>query len=94
MSTRAATAAGRIRKFPVWTTRATKWKSSSAGPRAVATCRSAGIALRAAPTDFWVAGDEAATRDLLPDSEALMVTHLALREHMGFWIYQRRGWIR
>jgi uncharacterized SAM-binding protein YcdF (DUF218 family) len=63
-------------------------------PRAVATCRSAGIGLRAAPTDFWVAGDETETRDLLPDIEALMVTHLALRERMGFWIYQRRGWIR
>lgn len=62
--------------------------------RAVATCRSAGIVLRAAPTDFWVAGDEAATGDLLPDVEALMVTQLALRERLGFWVYQRRGWIR
>lgn len=62
--------------------------------RAVATCRTAGLALRAAPTDFWVAGDEGSTRDLVPDTEALMLTHLALRERLGFWVYQRRGWIR
>ena len=62
--------------------------------RAFATCRTAGLSLRAAPTDFWVAGDEGSTLDVLPDVEALMVTHLALRERLGFWVYQRRGWIR
>jgi uncharacterized SAM-binding protein YcdF (DUF218 family) len=63
-------------------------------PRAFATCRSAGLSLHAAPADFWVVGDDAETNDLLPDVEALMVTHLALRERLGFWVYQRRGWIR
>jgi uncharacterized SAM-binding protein YcdF (DUF218 family) len=62
--------------------------------RAFATCRTAGLTLRAAPTDYWVAGDEAATRDVIPDAEALLLTHLALRERLGFWAYQRRGWIR
>ncbi len=61
--------------------------------RALATCRSAGLVVRAAPTDYWVAGDEARNLDLLPDVEALMVTQLVLRERLGFWVYQRRGWI-
>jgi uncharacterized SAM-binding protein YcdF (DUF218 family) len=61
--------------------------------RAVATCRTAGIALRAAPTDFWAVGDDS-TRDVVPDVEALMLTHLALRERLGFFVYERRGWIR
>ncbi len=63
-------------------------------PRALATCRSAGLAVRAAPTDYWVAGDEAQTLDLLPDVEALTITHVVLRERLGFWVYQRRGWIK
>ena len=63
-------------------------------PRAFATCRTAGLALRPAPTDYWATGDEASTLDVVPDTEALMLTHLALRERIGFWIYERRGWIR
>jgi uncharacterized SAM-binding protein YcdF (DUF218 family) len=62
--------------------------------RAVATCHTAGLALRAAPTDF-LAGDAGAPgRALLPDAEALLVTHQVLREYLGFLAYQRRGWIR
>jgi uncharacterized SAM-binding protein YcdF (DUF218 family) len=62
--------------------------------RAFATCRSAGLRVRAAPTDFWVAGD--GTRgagSLAPRPEALLLTHTALHERLGFWVYQRRGWI-
>jgi len=62
--------------------------------RAFATCRTAGLTLRAAPTDYWVAGDVARNHDLVPDPEALLITHLTLRERLGFWVYQRRGWIR
>lgn len=62
--------------------------------RALATCRTAGLAVRPAPTDFWVAGDEASTHDVVPDTESLMLTHLILRERLGFWVYERRGWIR
>jgi uncharacterized SAM-binding protein YcdF (DUF218 family) len=62
--------------------------------RAFATCRTAGLSLRAAPADFWVVGDDASTLDVVPDMEALLVTHLALRERLGFWVYERRGWIR
>jgi len=62
--------------------------------RAFATCRSAGLAVRAAPTDYQVAGSEAHPLDLVPDVEALLLTHLALRERLGFLVYQQRGWIR
>jgi uncharacterized SAM-binding protein YcdF (DUF218 family) len=62
--------------------------------RAFATCRSAGLAVRAAPTDYQVAGTAGGAFDLLPDAEALLLTHLALRERLGFLVYQRRGWIR
>jgi uncharacterized SAM-binding protein YcdF (DUF218 family) len=62
--------------------------------RAFATCRSAGLAVRAAPTDFQLAVAGARTAlDLVPQPEALLRTHLALREHLGFWVYRRRGWI-
>jgi uncharacterized SAM-binding protein YcdF (DUF218 family) len=63
--------------------------------RAFATCSAVGLTIRAAPTDFWVADGEPPTLlDLAPAPEALMFTHLALREWLGFWVYQRRGWIR
>jgi uncharacterized SAM-binding protein YcdF (DUF218 family) len=63
--------------------------------RALATCLAAGLAVRAAPTDFLVAVQGSRTGlDFAPDPEALAFTHSALRERLGFWIYQRRGWIR
>jgi len=64
-------------------------------PRAFATCRTAGLAVRAAPTDFWVAdGGPRSALDLVPDPEALLLTQLALRERLAFFVYERRGWIR
>jgi uncharacterized SAM-binding protein YcdF (DUF218 family) len=63
--------------------------------RAFATCRTAGLAVRAAPTDFQVVDEGPRTGlDLAPDPQALAFTHFALRERLGFWVYQRRGWIR
>jgi len=62
--------------------------------RAFATCRSAGLAVRAAPTDYWIAGSEAHGLDLVPDAEALLLTHGVLRERLGFLVYRQRGWIR
>jgi uncharacterized SAM-binding protein YcdF (DUF218 family) len=62
--------------------------------RALATCRSAGLAVRAAPTDFQVAGGGRHFLSLLPDAEALLLTQGVLRERLGFLVYQRRGWIR
>jgi uncharacterized SAM-binding protein YcdF (DUF218 family) len=62
--------------------------------RALATCRTAGLAVRAAATDFRVADEGPRTwLDLAPDPEALVSTHAALRERLGFLVYQRRGWI-
>jgi uncharacterized SAM-binding protein YcdF (DUF218 family) len=62
--------------------------------RAVATCRSAGVSVRAAPTDYYAAPSDSRGDTLVPDAEALMLTHLALREYLGYWVYARRGWIR
>lgn len=61
--------------------------------RAFATCAAAGLAVRAAPTDYRVAADAGGRLDFVPDAEALLLTHQALRERLGFWVYQRRGWI-
>lgn len=61
--------------------------------RALATCATAGLGVRAAPTDFQVAGAEARGGSILPDPEALLLTHLALKEQLGFLVYRRRGWI-
>jgi uncharacterized SAM-binding protein YcdF (DUF218 family) len=62
--------------------------------RALATCRAAGLAVRPAPTDFWVADEGPRSwLDLAPDPEALAFSHAALRERIGFLVYQRRGWI-
>jgi len=62
--------------------------------RALATCRSAGLAVRAAPTDFWVAELPARSAlDWIPDAEALLLTHLVLRERVGFEVYRLRVWI-
>ena len=63
--------------------------------RALATCRSAGIAVRPAPTDYQVVDEgPAVALDFLPDPDALLLTHLALHEWIGFEVYSARGWIR
>jgi uncharacterized SAM-binding protein YcdF (DUF218 family) len=63
-------------------------------PRALATCRTAGLPVRPAPTDFHVADEGPRIGNgLTPDPEALLLTHAALRERLGFLVYQRRGWI-
>lgn len=62
--------------------------------RALATCLSAGLAVRPTPTDFWVSEAESRTAlDWIPDTESLMLTHLVLRELVGFEVYRLRGWI-
>ncbi len=63
--------------------------------RAFATCRAAGLSVRPAPTDYWVAADEPKSAlDWVPDAEALMLTQLVLRELLGYEVYRMRGWIR
>lgn len=63
--------------------------------RALATCRSAGLRVHPAPTDFWVAhvGPRTAL-DWIPDAEAFLLTHFVMRERVGFEVYRFRGWIR
>ncbi len=47
-----------------------------------------------APTDFEVVEREARTvLDWLPDAEALAGTTRALKEYLGFFVYQVRGWL-
>jgi uncharacterized SAM-binding protein YcdF (DUF218 family) len=62
--------------------------------RAFATCRTAGLSVRAAPTDYFAVPGDGRGDGFVADPEALLVTHLALRERLGFWVYERRGWIR
>jgi uncharacterized SAM-binding protein YcdF (DUF218 family) len=62
--------------------------------RALATCRTAGIAVRAVPTDYLAVAGDSFGGSLAPDAGALFVTQLALHEWLGFWVYERRGWIR
>ncbi|MEN8160298.1 MAG: YdcF family protein, partial [Myxococcota bacterium] len=62
--------------------------------RAHATCLAAGLEVRAAPTDFWIAGDGTrGWRAFTPRPEALMLSHVVLHERLGYWVYERRGWI-
>ena len=63
--------------------------------RALATCRSAGIAVRPAPTDYQVVDEgPSVALDFLPDPDALLLSHLVLHEWIGFEVYAARGGIR
>ncbi len=62
--------------------------------RALATFRAAGINAIPGPTDFEVVEPEARTvLDWLPDAGALAGTTRALKEYLGFVVYQLRGWL-
>lgn len=63
-------------------------------PRALAVFQSQGIDVTLAPTDMLaVERDQITPMDFLPDSEALQMTTVALREHPGLLYYRLRGWI-
>ncbi len=63
-------------------------------PRATATCATAGLRVRAAPTDFeGVDRPFRGALDLLPDAEALARTTRAVYEWIGYRVYRWRGWI-
>ena len=69
--------------------------SASHMPRALATCRTAGLDARPAPTDFQVAGESGlGLWGLLPDAGALALTQRALKEIFGHRVYAWRGWIQ
>ncbi|WP_133511786.1 YdcF family protein [Candidatus Thiosymbion oneisti] len=61
--------------------------------RAQAMFRAAGIQTIPAATDYEVLeGRELTLLDFLPDARALKIGSFALREYLGFWFYQWRGW--
>ena len=60
-------------------------------PRAVATFRKAGFEVVPAPADFYIGWGGDYTH-WIPDAGSLISTELALREWVGLWVYQRRGW--
>jgi uncharacterized SAM-binding protein YcdF (DUF218 family) len=61
--------------------------------RALAACRAAGVKAEPAPTDYWVVDDELIALDWTPAVEALLVSHLALHEWIGYEVYRLRGWV-
>jgi uncharacterized SAM-binding protein YcdF (DUF218 family) len=62
-------------------------------PRAVAAFRSVGISVSPVSTDVRVADTERMTvMDFLPDARALRLSSDAIRELVGQWVYELRGW--
>lgn len=61
--------------------------------RAVASFRTVGIDLIPAPTDFQVSSDEMPVLSWLPSAEALAKTTKMIKEYIGMFAYQWRGWI-
>ncbi len=62
-------------------------------PRALATCRSAGIPARPSSTDVRVVPAPPSWLDWLPDASALDGTSEGLHEWIGIVFYLARGWI-
>ncbi len=61
--------------------------------RAEATFRASGIRVIAAPTDYESVPEPRWTAlDYLPDAAALALSSRALKEYLGLWVYQARGW--
>ena len=61
--------------------------------RALATCRTAGLSVRPAPTDYIVTDRPIWLLDWLPDAGALQATGRAIKELVGYEAYRLRGWI-
>jgi uncharacterized SAM-binding protein YcdF (DUF218 family) len=61
--------------------------------RALATFRSAGVAAVPVATDYRVAGGETSLFDLFPSAGALDGSTAAIREYVGYIVYDWRGWI-
>ncbi|MCS3826330.1 uncharacterized SAM-binding protein YcdF (DUF218 family) [Salinibacter ruber] len=62
-------------------------------PRALAVFRSAGIKAVPAPTDVQVGDRNYTVLDVLPDAGALAGSTAAIREYVGYLVYDWRGWI-
>lgn len=61
--------------------------------RALATFRSAGVYAVPAPTDYRVVDDPGSFLDLVPSAGALGGSTAAIREYVGYLVYDWRGWI-
>lgn len=61
-------------------------------PRALAAFRTAGVDAIPASTDLAPHSDAPRVLQLMPDSDALNQSARALKELLGLWIYQLRGW--
>jgi len=61
--------------------------------RALATFRSAGVTAVPAPTDYRVVDDPGSLLDLVPSAGALARSTAAIREYVGYLVYDWRGWI-
>ena len=62
-------------------------------PRSMAAFRSVGIAVTPVSTDIRVADTQRMTvLDFLPDASALKMSSDAIREMVGQWVYEMKGW--
>lgn len=61
--------------------------------RALATFRSAGVNALPAATDYQVVESEPTLLRVLPSAGALAGSTAAIREYVGYWVYDWRGWI-
>jgi uncharacterized SAM-binding protein YcdF (DUF218 family) len=61
-------------------------------PRAIATFQAAGVDVVPAATDFEVRTRPTHLLRRLPSAEALERSTGALKEYLGLWVYQWRGW--
>ncbi len=61
--------------------------------RALATFRQAGVEVVPAATDYRVVEKSRTLLDVLPDSKALSGSTAAIREYVGYVVYDWRGWI-
>ena len=61
--------------------------------RALATFRSAGVNALPMATDYRVVDRRRTLLDLLPSANALAGSTAAIREYVGYWVYDWRGWI-
>ena len=61
--------------------------------RAQATFERIGIKVTPAATDYRVPERDSTILNWLPDSEALISTTIGIKEYLGWWVYQWRGWI-
>ena len=64
-------------------------------PRALATFRSNGVDAMPSPTDYLMVNRSQPTAlDWIPNLVAVGWTTSAIREHLGIWVYQYKGWIK